>query len=364
MPDRLRAAMTVEQCWQPVPGGSARYITALGRALVAGGQVDLRGVAARHSSPPEEDWALDFPVHHHRLPRPALYELWQRTGRPDVRGVTGPVDVIHATTWAVPPRTAPLVVTVHDLAFLHDPGHFTRRGNAYFRRALDQVRVHADVVITPSRQTADDCLRVGIPADRIRVVPHGHDPVVLPDGAAAAFLESRGLQRPYVLWAGTREPRKNLPRLLEAFELLRASCDVDLVLVGPSGWGPDGQGLPDDDRVHVLGRLSDRELHCAYAGARVFCYPSVREGFGFPVLEAMSHGVPVVTSHGTPMEDTAGPAGISVDPEDARHLADALRRALGEEHDTLADEARRRADTFSWTTAARETVAAYSAAVS
>src|SRR3954468_379541 len=154
--------MTAEQCWHPVPGGSGRYITSLGRALMAGGQVDVRGVAAHHASAPAEGWVPSFPVAHHRLPRVALYEAWQRLGRPRVQRVTGAVDVIHATTWAIPPRTAPLVVTVHALAFLHERDHFTRRGNAYFRRALAQVRRLADVVITPSRQTAEDCIAVDI----------------------------------------------------------------------------------------------------------------------------------------------------------------------------------------------------------
>ena len=357
----LRVAMTVEQCWQPVPGGSGTYIRSLGRALASQG-VDLRGVAARHGGPPPADWSLDFPVGHLPLPRLALYEAWQRLGRPAVERASGPVDVVHATTWAVPPRSAPLVVTVHDLAFLHEPGHFSARGNAYFRRALEQVRRSADVIITPSRQTAQDCAEVGLPEERIRVVPHGFDPVQVAPEGVRAFRARTGLHRPYLLWTGTREPRKNLPRLLAAFELVRSSVELDLVLAGPVGWGTEpGAPPPGDDRVHVLGPLSNQDLHAAYAGAELFVYPSLREGFGLPVLEALSHGVPVVTSTGSPMADVVGDAGLCVDPTDVEALAAAIRAAADDRAD-LAARALPRSRQFSWQTAAEQTVSAYAAA--
>jgi glycosyltransferase involved in cell wall biosynthesis len=354
--------MTVEQCWQPVPGGSGTYIRSLGRALRP--DVDLRGVAARHSGPPPEDWTLDFPVTHLPLPRVALYESWQRLGRPRVERASGPVDVVHATTWAVPPRTVPLVVTVHDLAFLHEPQHFSKRGNGYFRRALEQVRRTADLIITPSRQSAQDCVDVGIPETRIRVIAHGYDPVPVDDEEVAAFRSRTGLHRPYLLWTGTREPRKNLSGLLAAFQLLRSSLDLDLVLVGPVGWGPDLASLAaGEDRVHLLGHLGTRDLHAAYAGAHVFCYPSLREGFGLPVLEALSHGVPVVTSVGTPMADIVQTAGICVDPRDVDALAEGIRLAV-HDREALAAAAIPRSRQFSWETAAGQTLAAYTDAMS
>ena len=201
-------------------------------------------------------------------------------------------DIIHATTWAIPPTSKPLAITVHDVAFLRDPDHFTAHGSAYFHRALEITRKRADAIIVPSQATADDCVEAGLDASRITVIPHGlsHTPVTADQ--IEDFRARWDLTRPYILWVGTREPRKNLPTLLAAYRQME-DADLDLVLVGPAGWGSDPTDAPlAPDRVHVLGRLDDADLACAYAGARVFTFPSLWEGFGLPVLEAMAHGDP------------------------------------------------------------------------
>ncbi|WP_199423595.1 glycosyltransferase family 4 protein [Actinotalea solisilvae] len=357
----MRVALTAEQLWQPVPGGSGTYVVELGAALAATGVAEVTGVAARHAGPPAGDWAPPFPVRHARLPRPALYEAWNRLGRPRAESLVPGADVVHAATWAVPPTRRPLVVTVHDVAFLHDASHFTPRGNAFFRRSLERVRAEADAVVVPSQATADDCVAVGLPAGDVHVVPHGATvPDVRPD-EVTALRERFGLERPYVLWCGTLEPRKNVPALLRAFAEARRG-DVDLVLVGPSGWG-DQAGAAGaaqaDPRVRLLGPVDRRTLHAAYAGALAFCFPSLREGFGLPVLEAMSHGVPVVTSAGTACAEVAGDAALLADPRDADALARALREACGPSHDDLAAASVERARAFSWPEAARRTAEVY-----
>ena len=364
----MRVAMTLEQCWHAVPGGTATSVLETLRALAradAASDVDVVGVAARHRGPAPAPWTPPIPVRHLALPRIALYEAWHGLRRPRVQTATGPVDVVHATTLAVPPRSAPLVITVHDLAFRHAPEHFTRHGRRFFRRGLALARRDADLVLCPSRSTWDDCLREGFPADRLRLVPHGVSHVPVTGGEVAAFRARHGLTRPYVLWCGTLEPRKNVATLLAAFSLI-GQPDVDLVLVGPRGWGADGatgplgdRPAPDPNRVRLLGFLPTAELHAAYAGARAFCYPSLREGFGLPVLEAMAHGVPVVTSAGTAMAEFATGAGLLVDPLDAAALAQALGRALGAEHDALAAAAVERAADYTWARSAELTVAAY-----
>src|SRR5690606_26114956 len=131
-------------------------------------------------------------------------------------------DVVHATTWAVPPASSPLVVTVHDLAFVRDPEHFTAHGVAYFQDALAVTRDHAARVIVPSAVTAEDCVSAGIDRDRIRVVPHGVTTSQVSEADASAFRRRNGLERPFVLWVGTLEPRKNLPTLLAAYARLRS----------------------------------------------------------------------------------------------------------------------------------------------
>ncbi len=365
MPDRhpLRATITVEQLWQRVPGGSGTYVSELTRALARVPSVAVTGLAAAHRSPaPPADWPLGVPVRRAPLPRRVLYDAWQRAGAPRAEALVRGTQVVHATTWAVPPTRRPLVVTVHDLAFLDDPTHFTDRGNRFFRRALDTVRTRADVVVTPSRATADDCARHGIDPARVVVVPHGVE-VTTPDArAVAAWRRRRSLDRDYVLWCGTVEPRKNVTTLLEAFARL-GSRDLDLVLVGPRGWGDDVR-LPaglDPARVHRLGSVDRAELDTAYAGAAVFCFPSLREGFGLPVLEAMAHGVPVVTSAGTACAEVAGDAGVLVAPTDPGEVAAGLERAL-DERTGLARASRERAAGFTWSAAARATADAYARA--
>jgi glycosyltransferase involved in cell wall biosynthesis len=359
--------MTVEQLWQPVPGGSGTYVRELATALGARDDTALVGLRARHSGAPAVSWAPppELRVVGSALPRAVLYEAWNRLRAPRSARRTGRTDVIHATTWAVPPRSAPLVVTVHDLAFLRDPSHFTRRGNAFFRRSLTNVRDEADAVIAVSATTRDDCIRAGIAPDRIHVVHHGvSTPSVTPEEVEGFRLRYR-VERPYVLWCGTVEPRKNLQGLLAAYELVVASgSDLDLVLVGPAGWGDTAaavariaERLPSD-RVHRVGELSAAELAAAYAGARLFCFPSLWEGFGMPVLEAMSHGLPVVTSRGTAMAEIGGPAAILADPLDAQEIAAAILDADARRA-PLSERARAHAATFTWAACAAQTAAVY-----
>jgi glycosyltransferase involved in cell wall biosynthesis len=164
-----------------------------------------------------------------------------------------------------------------------------------------------------------------------------------------------------VLWVGTVEPRKNLPTLLEAFR--RLPDDVTLVLAGPEGWQEDladhRAGL--EERIRTPGFVDAGDLAALYAGADVFCYPSLLEGFGMPVLEAMAQGAPVVTSAGTATAEVAGDAGLLVEPTDPEALAAALGAVLDDE--ALAARLRSaglaRAATYTWERTARLTVAAY-----
>jgi len=359
----LRVAVTLEQCWHDVPGGVARAALESVRALQDRADVDLVGVSARHTRPPAPAWTPSIPVAALPLPRLALYEAWHRLRRPPVERATGPVDVIHATGMAVPPPSAPMVVTVHDLAFLRDPSRATRRGHAFFRRAIDLARRDAAVVVCPSQATLDDCANHGFEPPRLRLVPWGVD-IVSVDASAVDGVRTRlGVEGRYVLWTGTIEPRKNLPVLLDAFERLDDPT-VTLVLAGPKGWNEDLTARLErlGHRVRPVGFVDPDALRALYAGAEVFAFPSLEEGFGLPVLEAMAQGTPVVTSSGTATAEVAGDAGLLVDPSDADGLADALRRLLSDPDEAarLGAAGRERARTrFSWARTAEALAAAY-----
>jgi len=369
--DALSVALTVEQLWQPVPGGSGTYVRELAAALIERGDVHLIGVSGRHGSEPAAPWQLpaDLEVAASRLPRAALYEAWTRLRRPRPWGAGRRPEVVHATTWAVPPAGDALVVTVHDLAFLREPAHFTPRGNAFFRRALDVVRREASAVIAVSATTRDDCVAAGLPPERVHVIPHGVAIPQISPQHVTALRQRLGLHRPYVLWCGTLEPRKNVAGLARAYARLLREQDVDLVLAGPTGWGDHREvdtALRDvpTDRVHRVGALSWTDLHATYAGAAVFCFPSFWEGFGMPVLEAMAHGVPVVTSAETSMAEIGAAGGaVLVDPHDPASIKAGLAAALASPADALAERGKRHAAQFTWARCADDTVAVYRTAL-
>jgi glycosyltransferase involved in cell wall biosynthesis len=360
VPGNLRVAMTVEQCWHRVPGGTAAACVNMARALTARDDVGLVGVAARHRRPAPAPWRPPIDVRQLPLPRPALYESWHRLRRPSVERAVGPVDVIHATTMAVPPRSRPLVLTIHDLGFVRNPDHFTARGLRFFRRGLSLALRDADLVLCSSRATMHDCREAGFGPERLRHVPLGVTVGPVTRDAVERVLAHYGLHRPYVLWTGTIEPRKNLRALLRAFALV--SDKAELVLAGPAGWKEDIQPLVREaSRVHTLGFVPPDDLAALYGGARVFCWPSLLEGFGLPVLEAMAAGTPVVTSKDTSTEEIARGAGVVVDPRDVGAIASALDAVLSDDAlaQRLSQAGRARAAEYTWQRCARLVADAY-----
>ncbi len=332
-PRPLRVAVTLEQCWHRVPGGTATATLGSIRALLThdvGVALDLVGVAAHHRRPPPRAFTPPIPTKRIPLPRPALYEAWHGLRWPPVDDVTGPVDVIHATAMAVPPRTAPLVVTVHDLAFLADPSRSTPRGLRFFRRSIELAKSEADLVVCPSAATAAECVAEGFDPDRLRIVPWGIDARVASDEEVARVRQRHGLPGRYALWVGTAEPRKNLDGLLRAWQrVVTTGTDAELVVVGPPGWNLDLAALMGSTPgIRILGEVPGSDLAPLYRGAELLCFPSHREGFGMPVLEAMAQGTPVVTSLGTATEEVGRGAALLVDPNDDRAIAEAVASLL------------------------------------
>ena len=265
------------------------------------------------------------------------------------------------------------VVTIHDVTPLILPWAFPPRHRRILAAALSRVRRQADAVIVPSASAATDVVRhLNIDRDRITVIPMGCDARFQPgvDPLRVAMLRQRhGIPERYALFVGTMEPRKNLRALLRGFARFRAERpqdDVKLVLAGGPGWG---QGPFDEivdtlkmrDHVLFAGFVVDEDLPDLYRGAEVFVYPSLYEGFGLPVLEAMACGTPVITSDRSSLPEVAGNAALLVNPTQPEALAAALASVVADK--ALREELRwkglARAKDFSWDATARKTLAVY-----
>ncbi len=259
-------------------------------------------------------------------------------------------DVLHCPTYRGPLRSSvPLVVTVHDLAVLRHPEAFNRWTRTYSPRVVPAVLRAARRVIAVSQFTRRELVELlRVPDEKIRVVPNAVGDEFTRDGPAEGG--------DYVLAVGTLEPRKNLDRLVEA---VRRS-DRELRVVGARGWG----GVEvHGDGVSWLGEVDDAELARLYRGAACFAYPSLYEGFGIPVLEAMACGVPVVTTRGAAMEEVADGAAVLVDARDPTDIAAGIERAAAE-RDTLVQRGLERARAFRWDAVAAATVDVYREAAS
>ena len=264
---------------------------------------------------------------------------------PFLLGREDTADVLHCPTYRGPTRSrVPLVVTVHDLAVFRHPEAFNRWTRAYSPRVVPRVLAAAQRVIAVSeftRQELNEMLRV--PDEKIRVVPNAVGDEFTNVGEAA--------EGDYVLAVGTLEPRKNLERLVEAVQRTKR----ELRVVGARGWGGVEVG---GNGVRWLGEVSDTELARLYRGAACVAYPSLYEGFGIPVLEAMACGVPVVTTRGTAMEEVADGAAVLVDARDPAEIAAGIERAATD-RDELVARGLARASQFRWDAVAAATVQVY-----
>jgi alpha-1,3-rhamnosyl/mannosyltransferase len=257
--------------------------------------------------------------------------LWYPLG---LRRRSRRLDLLHCTTFRGPARARiPVVLTVHDLAILRYPDAFPRWHRHYGKAGLEKVIGRADAVVAVSEFTKEEVTALaGVPPERIRVVPNGVDAVFTPHGPA--------VEGSYALAVATLEPRKNLGRVLEAAGL----AGVELRVVGARGWG----GV---DVSGWVGEIPDAHLAALYRGARCVLYPSLYEGFGLPVLEAMACGTPVVTSRGRAMEEIAGGAAVLADPFDSASIAEGIAEAQAR-RDELVQLGLARAREFTWERAA------------
>lgn len=293
---------------------------------------------------------------------------WLPTVEPELE-----CDAVLYPYWPSPPfRRAgapPAVVFVHDLAFRVRHAEVPWQQRLYFRAVLPRALRQAAAVIVPSESTRRDLLQLyripGLDA-KVRVVAEG-----LPAQTAAGTLPD-GLEPGFILAVGTVEPRKNYPRLLAAYRRLRGRQGAlpfiingrpgvpDLVIAGREGWayGDALQRIASEPGVRYLGHVDEATLTALYDAASVLAFPSLYEGFGLPLLEAMAHGVPAVVGEAGALPELALGAALTVNAEDEQAIASALERLLADEglRSKLGEEGRRRAKGYTWTNAAERTL--------
>lgn len=297
------------------------------------------------------------------------------TGRPLLDTLApGPFDLLFLPNLNIVRTTPglPTVLTVHDLSWKFFPEFFSPKMRAW-HNGVDAPRLvaHATHVITPSDATKQDVIRVfNKDAGHITAVPHGVDPMfsAAPDVRDHGVRSRHKLPKRFALFVGTLEPRKNLLAVIDGIAEYRDRTGDPLHLVLAGGWGWNTNDLRKrlDDKqtkgwVHHLGYVPSADRPAIYRAARVFVWPSIYEGFGLPVLEAMASGIPVITSHTSSMPELAGDAAILIDPYNARDLTAALEQLFRSTalEQRMRSRGMERAKSFSWEKAATETLSVF-----
>ena len=303
--------------------------------------------------------------------QPASRILSLTLGLPNSLKKSG-VDLYHAALYPPPFSPVPYVFTMHDVSMFTNPEFYPlsirARLNPLIRRGLAKARSIL-CISEHCRQTTAEYF--GIPLERMTVVHHGIDPkmIAVPKVDAREFVkEHYALHREYLLYIGKLEARKNIVRLIEAFAQLIQETDYegDLVLAGKRYWDLHGidetlERLGIADRVRELGYVPDSHLAPLYSASRAFVFPSLWEGFGFPVLEAMSCGTPVIASSVSSIPEIAGDAAVLVDPMSTESIAAGIAKVLESEtfSDELIERGKAQAAKFCWKNTARETIDLY-----
>lgn len=307
-----------------------------------------------------------------RIPVRVLNFLWYRMSWPPFeRFFGGRLDLTHSPTPIPLPGRSKKIITVYDLFFLDDPDRSVREARRVFAGTVGASLAAADGILAISEFTRRSILdRFPVPEEKIAVAPLGLNPLLAVDVPAAVLERTRrryGLPERFILFVGALEKRKNLVNLLDALaRVRRAGEPVDLVLAGREGEASAEVGAAVErfglgPAVRTLGYLPDAEVRDLYRLARLFVFPSLCEGFGLPLLEAMATGLPSAVSRTGALPEVGGDAAAYFEPEDPEDIARVLVELLGNEpkRKELADKGRRRASGFSWAETARRTLAFY-----
>ena len=287
------------------------------------------------------------------------------------RSVTQRLDVLHMTYAAPVWSAAPIVLTVHDICYATNPEWFSARDLRVLNAVVPRSIRHAAHVITDSNSARKEIIaRYGVPEAKISAIPigpgAGASPISTEEGRAALSALGLSPSKPYLLAVGNLQPRKNLERLIQAFQVLvrDRGHDIDLVIVGPKRFHADlivdaARSLAD--RVHFTGYITDAQLAACYRCCTTFVFPSLYEGFGLPALEAMAQGAPVACSNAGALPEVCGQAALYFDPRSVEAIVDAIDEMLNDEglRRRLTEAGLSRAREFSWRRTAELTVEIY-----
>lgn len=363
-------------------GGIGRYTREIIHALLAEDQTNHYHLFS--ARPPATLPVPDaFPTGANVYYRPAplserwLYRLWYRFRLPlPVQLFTGPLDLYHSPDFVLPPVAGhiPTILTVHDLSFIHYPEVFPPKLVAYLNRVVPWSIARATHVLADSVATYHDLHQIwNVPEQKMSVLYSGVHPrfrFVADETIRKMVLTRYGLgDTPYILAVGTIQPRKNYSLLVRAFLNIANEIPHKLVIVGGKGWLYEGllaevSNVGDRQRIHFPGFVSDADLPALYSAADLFVFPSLYEGFGLPLLEAMACGVPVISSNTSSLPEVVDPEGaaaILLSPHDELAWSNAMREVLNDvnKRQQMISAGFRRAAEFSWQTAAQNLLTLY-----
>lgn len=298
------------------------------------------------------------------FPPSFLARMWYGVGRLHIESLMPRVDVFHAWEELVPPSyKTPIVATIHDLAPFKFPQMAHPSTREKHAQAYKRLKAYGSHVIAVSEQTRRDLIELlDFDEDKVHVIYEALPTENLVKKEKLLSLEALeklyGVKKPYLLWVGTQEPRKNLKSVVEAWEAFKD--EVDLVIIGAGGT----KEVKPKPGIHILGYMSNDHLASFYALAKMLLFPSLYEGFGLPILEAYQYGCPVVTTNNSGMSESAGDAAIFVDPYNLESIKSGVQKVLRMKNtDELRKRMKAQLSKFSWETAAKQTMEVYRLAV-
>jgi glycosyltransferase involved in cell wall biosynthesis len=349
--------------------GVSRYTSNLVRALAdrKDASLHLFGYASRKKSRLQEfvKTVKTAQVELQSYPQSLIQWMW-RFGFNPIKKSLPKIDIFHSWDWLQPPdKNLPLVSTIHDVAMLKFPETAHPKILSMHKHSWKILKERNAQIIAVSRATKKDIVDlIGIPSYNVHIVHEAlpeefrQKSIALSEEDAELIKQQLQLTKPFLLFVGTREPRKNLQRLIEAW--LPLADQVELIIAGEKGW--DETSKYTYKNLRFLGKVTDTQLAVLYGEAEMLCYPSLYEGFGLPILEAFFHGTPVVTSNLSSMPEVAGNAAELVDPNSVENIRQGIQTILNETDDQQKKRLQRmiiRLQMFTWERVAEETMAVY-----